>query len=319
MTHPLETALQRDGVLVLDGALATELERRGADLSGGLWSARLLRERPELIAEVHRDYLDAGADVIITSSYQASVAGFVDAGASRDEAAQLIRRSVSLAVDVRDDWVRSHSNRRPLVATSVGPYGAVLADGSEYRGHYGLGHDELVAFHRNRLAVLLDAGVEVLACETIPSLTEARAIIEAMADWPQVTAWVSFSARNGEQVSDGTPAAECAAWLDNHEQVVAVGVNCTAVRHIAPLIGQLSSATDKPIVVYPNSGESWDAEQQRWRGSPSGTGFATLATQWRAAGARMIGGCCRTRPQDVADIARVLHPPTPSLEASHSR
>lgn len=309
----LESALAERGVLVLDGAMATELERHGADLTGGLWSARLLLERPELIARVHRDYFDAGADVAITASYQASVAGFARSGLSRAEAERLLQRSVTLAVATRNDWFAAQpsGSPRPLVATSVGPYGAVLADGSEYRGHYEVSHRELVAFHSERLAVLVDTGIEVLACETIPSLAEARALVEAMSGWPDITAWVSFSARNPAQVSDGTGVAECAAWLDQQDQVVAVGVNCTPVEHISSLISELSKATDKPLVVYPNSGETWDAGRSRWRGKPAGADFPALARQWYAAGARLIGGCCRTGPRDIRAVAGALKPARP--------
>lgn len=302
----LTAALQQQGMLVLDGAMATELERHGADLSGGLWSARLLVEQPELIAQVHRSYFEAGADVAITASYQASVPGFTALGLSTVEAEKLLQRSVRLAVDARDAFWAAGAGadrQRPVVATSVGPYGAILADGSEYRGQYQVSHSELVGFHRDRLAVLVAAGVEVLACETLPSLEEARAVVEAIRGWPELTAWVSFSARNGHQVSDGTSVAACAAWLDGQDQVVAVGVNCTAVEHIAGLLGELSGATDKPLVVYPNSGETWDAAERRWSGVATGAGFGALASSWYAAGARLVGGCCRTGPNDIRQVA----------------
>ncbi|HEX8510593.1 MAG TPA: homocysteine S-methyltransferase [Propionibacteriaceae bacterium] len=315
----LTEALERQGVLVLDGAMATELERHGADLSGGLWSARLLLEQPELIAQVHRDYFEAGADVAITASYQASVPGFAGVGLSRREAEQLLQRSVRLAMAARDEfWAANETSdrQRPLVATSVGPYGAVLADGSEYRGHYRVSHGDLVSFHRNRLAVLVDAGVEVLACETLPSLEEAEALVEALGAWPDVAAWVSFSAQDGQRVSDGTAAQECAGWLHEQEQVVAIGVNCSAVEHITPLLGELASATDKPLVTYPNSGEIWDATRQRWLGAPTAAGFETLAAQWYAAGARLIGGCCRTGPSDIRAISKALLPDRPATGRS---
>jgi homocysteine S-methyltransferase len=311
----LETALAQRGVLVLDGAMATELEGHGADLSGGLWSARLLLERPELIAQVHLDYFAAGADVAITASYQASVAGFVGSGVDVTEAERLMVRSVALAREARDSFWASATaadpelaRRRvvPLVATSVGPYGAVLADGSEYRGDYAIGHADLVRFHSERLQVLVQAGVEVLACETVPSLAEARALVEALTGWPELTAWVSFSARNDREVSDGTPLSECARYLDEQPQVVAVGVNCTAVQHISPLVGQLVAATDKPVVVYPNSGEVYDAGRQGWLGSRSAGDFATLARQWYDEGARLIGGCCRTRPVEIRAVSAAL-------------
>ena len=312
---PLQDALDERGALVLDGAMATELERHGADLSGGLWSARLLLDRPELIAEVHTSYFQAGADVAITASYQASVAGFTGAGLAVGDAERLMIRSVELAREARDHfWWAAPAQRpelpdhrtRPLVATSVGPYGAVLADGSEYRGHYDISHADLVRFHRERLEVLVQAGVEVLACETIPSLAEAEALLEVLADWPDVTAWVSFSARNEREVSDGTPISACSSALHGAEQVLAVGVNCTAVRHIPGLLRELASATDKPLVVYPNSGEVYDAAQQSWGGSRSDVDFGVLAGQWHAAGARLIGGCCRTGPSDIGAVSGAL-------------
>lgn len=311
------TALEQSGVLVLDGAMATELERHGADLSGGLWSARVLMDQPELVAQVHRDYLAAGADITITASYQASLTGYAAAGVGRDQAEQLIHRSVRLAVIERDrfwapalesgfdpiDTVGSVHRPRPVVATSVGPYGAVLADGSEYRGDYGVSYAELVRFHRERLEVLAAGGVEVLACETIPSRLEAEALVEALGGWPELTAWMSFSARNADQISDGTPLAEVGAFLDRQDQIVAVGVNCTAPQHISPLIRALSDSTDKPVVVYPNSGETYDAKQQRWLGQRSAADFESLAGQWFAAGARIVGGCCRTRAADIRAVA----------------
>jgi homocysteine S-methyltransferase len=312
---PLQSALDERGALVLDGAMATELERHGADLSGGLWSARLLLERPELIAEVHRDYFRAGADVAITASYQASMAGFVRAGLAADDARGLMVRSIELAREARDQFWSAALARepdladrrpRPLVATSVGPYGAVLADGSEYRGDYDVSHADLVTFHRERLEVLVEAGVEVLACETIPSLSEAEALLEVIADWPELTAWVSFSARNDREVSDGTAISGCSSALHGAEQVVAVGVNCTAVVHIGGLLHELAGGTDKPLVVYPNSGEIYDAEQQSWVGGRSEIDFGDLAGQWYAGGARLIGGCCRTGPKDISAVSAAL-------------
>ena len=307
---PLLSALATAGVLVLDGAMATELERRGADLTGGLWSARVLLDQPELVRHVHHDYFAAGADVATTASYQASVPGFVAAGLDHDRAAELLRRSVRLAVAARDHFWATHrraepgSTRvRPVVATSVGPYGAVLADGSEYRGDYRVITADLVRFHRQRLQVLVEAGVEVLACETIPSRQEAEALVEVLADWPRLTAWVSFSARDGGRVGDGTPLADCARFLHEQPQVVAVGVNCTAGEHVTPLLRRLADVTDKPAVVYPNSGESWDAATQHWTGRPT-HGWEAMAREWYAAGARLVGGCCRTGPAEIAAVAR---------------
>lgn len=310
--NPIAAALRDHPVLILDGAMATELERRGCDLRDPLWSAKVLLENPELIRAVHADYFAAGADVAITASYQASFEGLARRGLDRAQAAELMARSVLLAAEARDafwaDPARRAGRPRPLVAASVGPYGAILHDGSEYRGDYGLSEDELVAFHRPRLAALAAAGADLLACETIPSLEEARALARLLPEFPGVWAWVSFSCRDGAHTCHGEPIADCAALLDAHPQVVAVGVNCTAPQHIGALVAAIRGATAKPIVVYPNSGEAWRAETGTWEGEASCADFAQQALGWRAAGASLIGGCCRTTPAHIAELAAALRP-----------
>ncbi|MGH1562495.1 homocysteine S-methyltransferase [Mumia sp. DW29H23] len=290
-----------DDLVVVDGALATELERHGADITTALWSAALLRDDPDLIARVHRDYLDAGADVIITASYQATVEGFGRLGIPASEAERLIVSSVTLARDVRDTFVAEHPGRRPLVAASVGPYGAALADGSEYRGDYGLDVTALRAFHGDRLALLVDAGPDLLACETVPSAVEAQALAELLDD-VDLPGWITFTGRDDRHISDGTPVAEVARRVADH-RVAAIGINCTALEHIAPLVEDVAAVTDLPIVVYPNSGEVWDAEHRRWTGASARGSWATWVRRWRDAGAVLVGGCCRTTPDDVAEIA----------------
>ncbi len=308
-TNPIADALSRHPLLVVDGALATELEARGCDLNDSLWSARVLSERPELIRQVHLDYFRAGADIAITSSYQATLEGYMARGMSESEALALITRSVSLAAQARDDfWSEAgHEGRpRPLVAASVGPYGAYLADGSEYRGHYDIDEAGLVDFHRARMAALVAAGADVLACETLPSLIEARALVTVLAEFPEMSAWMTFTAHDGEHISEGTPIAECARWLNDQPQVAALGVNCTALEHIPSLLEKMSGATTRPLIVYPNSGETYDATSKTWQGGcdvAHGTGFGEQAAQWYARGARLIGGCCRTTPEDIRAIA----------------
>jgi homocysteine S-methyltransferase len=297
---PLAELIAQRGVAILDGAMATELESRGADLSGGLWSARVLMDQPGLIGDVHRAYFDAGSDIAITATYQASIEGFARAGVGHDDAVHLMHSAIELARRARDE----SPSGQGLVATSVGPYGAVLADGSEYRGDYELSEAELVDFHAARLAILAEPGVEIFACETIPAFVETRALVRALCEGPSTPAWVTFSARDDATISDGTPIAECAAFLDDQEQIVAVGVNCTPTEFITPLIQAIRSTTKKPIVVYPNSGESWDAATQTWSGDRGSRDFGVLAGEWYAAGARVIGGCCRTGPADIASIAR---------------
>lgn len=294
------------GVVILDGALATELERRGADLNDALWSARLLIENPTLIAQVHYDYLTAGADVITTASYQATFEGFARRGLSHAEAAALMRLSVQLAIDARDAFWAAPANRvgrrRPLVAASVGPYGAYLADGSEYRGDYGLRVDEIMAFHRPRLAVLADSGADVLACETIPCLAEGEALVQVLAEFPTMPAWLAFSCRNETQVSHGELFADCAALANRSEQIVAAGVNCTAPRYVEDLLRTAAVTCQKPLACYPNSGESWSPRTHCWVEGTGTVDFSLPAQRWFAAGARLLGGCCRTTPDDIRAI-----------------
>lgn len=311
----LTSLLDHYALLVLDGALATELERRGCDLRDPLWSAKVLLEAPEQIRQVHWDYFTAGADCAITASYQASVDGFMNRGLSRPEALALIQRSVQLALEAREAFWEEPANRlgrpRPLVAASVGPYGAVLADGSEFRGDYGLSEEELMDFHRERLAALLEAGADLLACETIPCFVEARALARLLTEFPAARAWISFSARDEARLWQGERLADCAAWLDDQPQVVAVGVNCTAPRYLPGLIAAIRTVTRKPIVVYPNSGETYDPEQRGWCGIPDVEAFASDARRWYAGGARLIGGCCRTTPEHIRTLAawaRTLRP-----------
>lgn len=308
--NPIAAILAAHPAIVLDGAMATELEARGCDLRDPLWSARVLIEAPALIRQVHADYFAAGADVAITASYQASFAGFAARGLGAAEAAELMRLAVRLAIEARDafwaDPANRHGRPRPLVAASVGPYGAVLHDGSEYRGDYGLSEDQLMAFHRPRLEVLAAAGADLLACETIPSLVEARALARLLSEMPGVAAWVSFSCRDGGHTSHGEPIGACGAMLEAYGQIAAVGVNCTAPEHIASLVAALRGATSRPIVVYPNSGESWRAETGSWEGAGACAEFAGAAREWYAAGARLIGGCCRTGPEAIAAVAQWL-------------
>ncbi|MFD9941791.1 homocysteine S-methyltransferase [Nonomuraea sp. NPDC059023] len=280
--------------LVLDGGLATHLEALGADLRDELWSARLLLENPDLIRAVHAAYFAAGADVATTASYQASVHGFMARGLDGAEAARLITLSVELAAQARDEAGGG------LVAASVGPYGAYLANGAEYTGDYDLDEDGLRAWHEPRWEILAAAEPDMMAVETIPSYPEARAIARLLRETPQVKVWVSFSCRDEAHLNDGTPITEAAALFSGNPQVVAVGVNCTAPRHIPGLISRL---TELPVVVYPNSGETWDAENRRWLGLSDPMEFGQAAKEWQELGASLIGGCCRTTPEHIRHVA----------------
>ena len=289
--------LPRESVLISDGGLATELEARGHDLSDPLWSARLLADAPQEIVAVHATYFRAGARIATTASYQASFEGFAARGIGRDGATGMLHRSVELAktacdeVGVTDAWV----------AASVGPYGAALADGSEYRGRYGLSVAELARWHRPRLEVLAAAGADVLALETVPDVDEAEALITLVRS-VGVPAWLSYTI-DGTRTRAGQPLAEAFAVAAGVGEIVAVGVNCCAPDDVLSAIG-IASAVGKPVIVYPNSGERWDG--RAWIGPPRFS--ARLASQWAAAGARIIGGCCRVRPTDIAELASRLAP-----------
>ncbi|AJY74372.1 homocysteine S-methyltransferase [Paenibacillus beijingensis] len=305
--NPIEHVLKHFPLIILDGAMATELEGRGCNLNDSLWSAGILLENPELIRQVHLDYFAAGADCAITASYQATVEGYAARGLGKDEAIRLIQKSVRVAVQARDEFWELPDNRfnrpKPLVAASVGPYGAFLADGSEYRGDYRLNESELMNFHRLRMKALIDAGADIFACETIPSFTEAKAIVKLLEEFPDTYAWISFSAKDERHISDGTPIAECAQWLDQQRQVAAIGINCSPTHIITPLIQEIRKHTAKPIVVYPNSGEHYDPVTKTWSGASSEKDYGEYAYEWYGHGARLIGGCCRTSPEDIGRIA----------------
>ncbi|MDX3452546.1 homocysteine S-methyltransferase [Streptomyces sp. ME02-8801-2C] len=284
------------GPLVLDGGMSNELEAQGHDLSGTLWSARLLRDDPDAIAAVHRAYFAAGAQVAITAGYQATYEGFARLGISRTETTTLLRRSVSLA---REAAAAERDGRR-WVAASVGPYGAMLADGSEYRGDYGLTVAELTRFHRPRLEALAEAGPDVFAVETIPDLREAEAVLIAL-DGLGIPAWLSYSIR-GTTTSAGQPLTEAFALARSSDAVIAAGVNCAPAADAA---AALDLVTGVPGVVYPNGGGVWDAGTRGWLGAQDE--IAELAPSWLRAGASLVGGCCRVGPAEIKELAGRLH------------
>jgi len=306
MPGVIANALAHQPFVVLDGALATELERRGAKLQDPLWSAKYLIEEPQLIKAVHRDYFDAGADVATTATYQASFEAFARRGLDSAAAARLMCDAVTLAVEARDEFWAVGTNRRarcrPLVAASVGPYGAMLADGSEYRGHYAVDDAQLRAFHSPRLAVLAGTAADLLACETIPCLREAIVIAQLLAEMRAPPAWISFACRDPQHNCAGEDVSRCAAALHACPQVAAVGVNCTDPEFVAAILRRMASATDKPLIAYPNSGESYDPIAKSWSDAKHHTALSDRADEWLTAGARLIGGCCRTTPADIGRL-----------------
>ncbi|KAG6428032.1 hypothetical protein SASPL_112280 [Salvia splendens] len=312
------------GSAVLDGGLATELERHGADLKDPLWSAKCLLSSPHLIRRVHLDYLEAGANIIISSSYQATLQGFEAKGISRKEGEALLEKSVKIACEARDIFKEratkglwdvsatlDHEQAPILVAASVGSYGAYLSDGSEYSGSYedGVSLDSLKDFHRRRVEVLAASGADLVAFETIPNKLEAKAYAELLEEeGVEIPAWFSFSCKDGANVVSGDPIEECAAIADSCDQVIGVGINCTAPRFVHQLIQSIKKATNKPILIYPNSGETYDANTKEWVKSSgvSDVDFVSYVKKWREAGASLVGGCCRTTPNTIRAISKAL-------------
>ena len=304
-----------DGPVVLDGGLATELSARGHDLSDALWSARLLLTNPAAIEEAHLAYFRAGARVATTASYQASIEGFAAAGLDRTAGLALIRLSVELAQRARERYRGAVDGADGsegdgavggalLVAGSVGPYGAMLADGSEYRGDYDPGATVLADFHRPRIEALVEAGADLLAFETIPTVREAEVLVRLLDD-VDIPAWLSFSCRDDRSTSAGEPIAAAVA-LGSHPGIVAVGVNCTAPRYLPALLEAARKATDRPLIAYPNGGDRWDRSTRDWVADAGGAFDPVAVVGWRNLGAMWLGGCCGTGPAEIRAVADAL-------------
>ncbi|MGD2121244.1 MAG: homocysteine S-methyltransferase [Gemmatimonadota bacterium] len=308
--NPILPLVEGQGIFVLDGGLATALEERGCDLADELWSARVLLEDPDLIRRVHLDFLEAGADCITSSSYQATLPGFRNRGLDEEAAAGLLRLSLTLALEARDLFWSEAANRtgrlEPLVAASIGPFGAFLADGSEYTGDYGISDQELYEFHGGRWEVLAEGGADLMACETIPALREAEVLLHLLSGTPGQWAWVSFSCRDERHLCDGGLLRDAARACDGEPRVAAVGINCTPPEFIPSLIDEARRGTGKPILVYPNSGEMFDAGKKKWCSPPSPMLFEEAALDWVRRGASGVGGCCRVGPETIAEIRRSL-------------
>ncbi len=310
MTDPVSEFVRRQGFMVLDGGLATELEARGADLNDELWSAKVLLEDTDLIRAVHLDYLRSGADCIVSTTYQATIPGLMKRGMSRVDAAEVLRMSVRLAVQARDDFWSEPVNRegrlKPIVGASVGPYGAYLADGSEYTGDYDLDEDRLYQFHAERWTILAETGADLMACETIPSRPEVRALVRLIEETPGTWSWISVNCRDSKHIADGNMIEETVLDATASPRVVAVGANCTSPGLVPALVMEFRRHTGLPVIVYPNSGEAWDADAKRWYGIAEPIDFGSASTDWYSLGAQCIGGCCRTGPEHVRHVRQSL-------------
>lgn len=307
--NPIKPILEQKKHMIIDGALASELQRRGCDLNDSLWSAKVLIEQPELIQQVHYDYFKAGADCAITASYQATPMGFAQKGIELEESIKLIKTSVKLAQQSKMQYLNDiKQDKALLIAGSVGPYGAYLANGSEYTGDYQLSESEFIAFHKDRVTALIDAGVDILACETMPSFLEIKALVKLIQQFPIVNCWFSLTLEDQQHISDGTPLTEVIEYLNSIEQIVSVGINCIALEKVTPALEVLSKLTSKPLIVYPNSGEQYDPTTKQWhKNHHHNCTFANQLDTWIKLGAKLIGGCCQTTPEDIVEIHQLLN------------
>ena len=299
------------GPVVLNGAMGTELDARGVDTRNALWSALALTAAPDVVREVHTDYLGAGARVITTNTYQATLPALIRSGCDAVAAREVIAAGVRLAEDAARRFGKEHPEESVLVAGGLGPYGAYLADGSEYTGAYDINIPEDSGFlevHRPRIEVLVGEGIDLFALETLPRLDEAQALLAMVKGLaPQAECWVSFQVRSdGARLADGTSLDEAVAWAAREETVVAVGVNCVAPDVVDRALPVLRACTSKPLVAYPNAGDLYDPVAKSWRAGEGRSGAAALAPSWIASGVRLIGGCCRTRPAQIRELARAV-------------
>lgn len=308
MRTTLEEVLQKTGIMVIDGSMSTALEELGCDLNDRLWTAKALLQQPELVEQVHYNYFHAGADCSITDTYQAAIPGLTAAGLSVADAEKAIIQAVELLQSARQKWWEDEGKALgrawPLCLGAVGPYGAYLADGSEYKGNYGVSDEVLREFHFRRMQLLWEAGADILLIETQPSLSEV--MIEAeIAESLAADYWVSFSCRDGRHIHEGDLLRDCAAQLTrNHPHLKMLGINCTPPQFVEQLIGEIRSVSDLPVAVYPNSGEEYDPVTKTWHGSKDGIPFGDYARRWMRAGASAVGGCCRTVSSHVREVVK---------------
>ena len=301
-----EDLTNKNPILLLDGGLSNVLESYGCNLNHSLWTAKLLIEDPESIVQAHYDYIRAGAQIISTISYQASLPGFTSLGIDQYEAVQLIIKSVDLAQIAVDKAIEQEIiEERPLIAGSLGPYGAFLVDGSEYRGNYGVSKNELRVFHSSRIDILKSTNIDLFGFETFPSYEEVSVIAELLMPIV-IPSWISFSCKDDSYINDGTRIEECVELINDHPSIYAIGINCTHPQYISGLIKKIKVSTEKKIIIYPNSGEVYDPVSKTWLGLDQPLNFSKLAKEWINLGADIIGGCCRIGPRHISELKQML-------------
>lgn len=307
MNH-LQRLLAKRQVLILDGGFATELERYGLDLNHELWSARALIEHPDLVRQVHTDYLNAGADLILSGTYQASVAGFMRYGLDKPAALATLEKGVGLAMEARNNWIadRPSLEDTPLVGASVGPYGAYLANGAEYTGNYPVNKAALYHFHEERLCAFLAASPDFLAFETCPNVVETAVYLELLEKYKDIPALLSWSCSTADTLVSGEPLLEALRLADQSDAVLAVGVNCCNADLAGQVLANMANHTQKPLLAYPNRGESWDSTNKCWIDQHKAVNLAETVIGWVKQGPIIVGGCCRTDPAFIAQLAAEL-------------
>ena len=304
MNSKLQSILDKEKIMVIDGSMSTALENMGLDLNDPLWTAIALANEPDKVRQVHYNYFKAGADCSISCSYQATIPGFMNKGYSEAEAEKLIRRSAEMLLEARSDFMAKEAGPdrlEPLALAGIGPYGAYLADGSEYTGNYGVSDSVLKDFHRRRMEIMAEAGCDILLIETQPSLKEAVLAAEIAEDIG-IDFWVSFSCKDGKHIHEGELIADCAKELSAFPHINMIGVNCVPPVFVNSLIYELKSASDIPVACYPNSGETYHADTKTWSGSGMTKSYKDMALEWMRSGAVAVGGCCRTVEKHVEQV-----------------
>jgi len=309
--NQLKKILKKQKILILDGALGTRLQEKGFDLNDPLWSAKFLNENPKVLQDIHEEYLQAGADCIISSTYQASIEGFAKKGFSKDEAEKLLILSIDIAKETRDKFWNKKINKvnriKPLVAASIGPYGAFLADGSEYTGKYNISLEKLKEFHKKRVKLIAKTNPDIFAVETIPTLEEAKILCELLKEYKNIPNWISFSAKDDCHINGGDKIEDCAKYIDSQKHISTIGINCTSPQYILTLIKKIRDISDKNIVVYPNGGSKYNPITKNWEKSLTDEKeYAKMALLWKQEGANIIGGCCQTGPKEIKELREVL-------------
>ncbi len=306
--HPLTSLIRKNGVLIIDGAMSTALENMGCNLNDSLWSAKVLLEDPDKIRIVHRDYFDAGANIAITASYQATEQIFVDKGYTSEKARELVELSVALARQARGEFVRDNPRKQKedlLIAGAIGPYGAYLANGAEFTGAYNLTEQQYRDFHKLRLEALINAGSDFLAIETMPRFDETRTVLR-MTEEHGASCWITVTLKDSGHMCDGTPLEELGRLCGESDACEAVGINCVKRELVSEALRRLSKATSKPLIVYPNSGETYDPNTKTWSNRPHTLGWEHFVPKWHSLNALCIGGCCRTVASDILQIANLM-------------